>query len=40
MDNNLLGIGSIVEHPSFGKGTIVDLGSDFYVIYFNWTNQK
>ncbi|MEI6185134.1 MAG: hypothetical protein WCP65_06350 [Bacteroidota bacterium] len=34
MDNNLLGIGSIVEHPSFGKGTIVDLGSDFYVIYF------
>ena len=38
MENNPLGIGSIVEHPSFGKGTIVDLGSDFYVIYFKTQN--
>ena len=38
MENNPLGIGSLVEHPSFGKGTIVDLGSDFYVIYFKTQN--
>jgi len=38
MENNPLGIGSIVEHPGFGKGTIVDLGSDFYVIYFKTQN--
>jgi len=38
MDNNFLGIGSIVEHSGFGKGTIVDLGSDFYVIYFKTQN--
>ena len=38
MDNNQLGIGSIVEHANFGRGTVVDLGSDFYVIYFNSQN--
>jgi len=38
MDNNQLGIGSIVEHSNFGRGTVVDLGSDFYVIYFNSQN--
>lgn len=32
--SNQLGLGSIVEHPSFGKGVIVDIGSDFYVIWF------
>ena len=25
MENNPLGIGSIVEHPGFGKGTIVEV---------------
>jgi hypothetical protein len=29
-----LGIGSRVEHPHFGKGTIVDAGSETYTIWF------
>ena len=29
-----LGIGSRVEHPNFGRGVIVDLGTDFYNIWF------
>lgn len=29
-----LGIGSRVEHQHFGKGVIVDLASEFYIIWF------
>jgi hypothetical protein len=29
-----LGIGSRVEHPHFGKGVIVDTGSEFYTVWF------
>jgi hypothetical protein len=34
MEANTLGIGSRVEHPHFGKGVVVDGGSDFYIIWF------
>ena len=33
-----LGIGSRVEHPHFGKGVVVDLGSEFYTIWFKTQN--
>lgn len=33
-----LGIGSRVEHPHFGKGVIVDAGSEFYTIWFKAQN--
>lgn len=33
-----LGIGSRVEHPHFGKGVIVDVGSEFYTIWFKTQN--
>ncbi len=33
-----LGIGSRVEHPNFGKGVIVDIGTDFYNIWFKSSN--
>jgi hypothetical protein len=29
-----LGIGSRVEHPHFGRGVVVDLASEFYIIWF------
>jgi hypothetical protein len=32
--SDTLGIGSRVEHPSFGLGVIVDLASEFYIIWF------
>jgi len=34
-----LGIGSRVEHPHFGKGVVVDLGSEFYTIWFKSQNS-
>jgi len=34
----ILGIGSRVEHPHFGKGVIVDAGSEFYTIWFKTQN--
>lgn len=33
-----LGIGSRVEHPNFGRGVVVDLGTDFYNIWFKSAN--
>lgn len=33
-----LGIGSRVEHPNFGKGVIVEVGSEFYNIWFKSAN--
>ncbi|HMZ46334.1 MAG TPA: hypothetical protein PLU36_05975 [Chitinophagaceae bacterium] len=33
-----LGIGSRVEHTHFGKGVIVDIGSEFYTIWFKLQN--
>lgn len=33
-----LGIGSRVEHPNFGRGVIVDIGTDFYNIWFKSAN--
>lgn len=29
-----LGIGSRVEHPHFGKGVVVDVSSELYIIWF------
>lgn len=29
-----LGIGSRVEHPHFGRGIVVDIASEFYIVYF------
>jgi len=34
-----LGIGSRVEHPHFGKGVIVDTGSEFYTVWFKSQNS-
>lgn len=34
----ILGIGSRVEHLHFGKGVIVDAGTDFYIIWFKSQN--
>lgn len=33
-----LGIGSRIEHPNFGRGVIVDIGTDFYNIWFKSSN--
>jgi len=33
-----LGIGSRVDHPNFGKGVIVDNGTEFYNIWFKSSN--
>ncbi len=33
-----LGIGSRIEHPTLGRGVIVDAGSDFYTIWFKQQN--
>ncbi len=33
-----LGIGSRVEHPHFGKGVIVDIASESYIIWFKSQN--
>ncbi|MCU0321829.1 MAG: hypothetical protein MUE72_05390 [Chitinophagaceae bacterium] len=33
-----LGIGSRVEHPHFGKGVVVEVGSEFYTIWFKTQN--
>lgn len=33
-----IGIGSRVEHPNFGKGVVVDAGTDFYNIWFKNIN--
>lgn len=34
MEATTLGIGSRVEHPHFGKGVIVDVSSELYIIWF------
>ena len=34
----ILGIGSRVEHPHFGKGVIVDVSSELYIIWFKSQN--
>jgi hypothetical protein len=33
-----IGIGSRVEHPNFGRGVVVDLASEFYIIWFKSQN--
>ncbi len=33
-----LGIGSRVDHSHFGKGVVVDIGSEFYTIWFKSQN--
>ncbi len=39
MDSTLgLGIGSRVDHTHFGKGVVVDIGSEFYTIWFKSQN--
>ncbi|MCZ2298671.1 MAG: hypothetical protein LC134_04280 [Chitinophagales bacterium] len=32
-------MGSIVEHPHFNKGVVVDIGSEFYTIWFKSQNN-
>ncbi len=34
MDKKTLGIGSRVDHQHFGKGVIVDIAAEFYIIWF------
>lgn len=34
MESTSLGIGSRVEHPHFGRGVIVDVSSEMYIIWF------
>ena len=34
-----LGIGSRVEHPHFGKGVVVELATEFYLIWFKSQNS-
>lgn len=34
-----LGIGSRIEHPNFGKGVIVEVGTEFYNIWFKSANS-
>ncbi len=34
-----LGIGSRVSHPHFGKGVVVETGTEFYMIWFKTTNS-
>ena len=38
MEINSLGIGSRVEHPHFGKGVVVEAGSETYTIWFKSQN--
>lgn len=38
MENQSLGIGSRIEHPHFGKGIVVDVASEFYIIWFKSQN--
>ena len=38
MQKESLGIGSRVEHPHFGRGVVVDIASEFYVIWFKTQN--
>ena len=34
MDTQILGVGSRVEHPHYGRGVVVDVASEFYVTWF------
>lgn len=34
-----LGTGSLVKHPSFGNGVVVDTDAEFYKIYFQGTGE-
>ena len=34
----MLGIGSSVNHPHYGKGVVVETGSEFYMIWFKTAN--
>lgn len=34
-----LGIGSRIEHPNFGRGVVVDIGSEFNNIWFKSSNS-
>jgi hypothetical protein len=38
MDMENLGIGSRVQHPHYGKGVVVEAGSEFYTIWFKTLN--
>lgn len=40
MEENTLGIGSRVEHRLFGKGIVVDVSSEAYVIWFKSQNSS
>lgn len=39
MDTQNLGIGSRAEHPHYGKGVVVDVASEFYIIWFKSQNS-
>jgi len=36
----ILGVGSKVEHPHFGKGVVVEAASEFYNIWFKSSNTS
>lgn len=38
MENQDPGIGSRIEHPHFGRGVVVDVASEFYIIWFKSQN--
>jgi hypothetical protein len=40
MENQSLGIGSRIEHPHFGRGVVVDVASEFYIIWFRSQNAS
>lgn len=39
MNAKNLGLGSVISHPKFGNGVIVEVSNDYYKIYFNDHNE-
>ena len=40
MEENVLGIGSIINHPEFGKGVIIQLTSEAYEVTGIWIQDE
>ena len=34
-----LGIGTKIDHPSFGMGVVVEINGEYYKIYFTKLNE-
>lgn len=39
MSDKNLGVGSRVQHPKYGKGTVVDTDAEYYTIWFRDTGE-